>query len=207
MLNLARKSTIQRSMIHERNIPVPMRDGVRLFANLFRPPADGASAVMLSVTPYGKDKLPDWLGEFFMRLSGVKFGKLNRSQFTGFESPDPAHWVENGYSVVQADVRGMHKSEGRAGVLRPLDAQDYYDLIEWVASQPWCTGRVALMGVSYLAMSQWRVAALKPPHLSAIVPWEGVTDLYREFSFHGGIPETSFVPLWFKIRIKRGRNR
>jgi uncharacterized protein len=56
-------------------------------------------------------------------------------------------------------------------------------------------------------MSQWRVAALKPPHLRAIVPWEGVTDLYREFAFHGGIPETKFVPTWFKIRIQGGRNR
>jgi predicted acyl esterase len=194
-------------MICERNIPVPMRDGVLLFANLFRPRANGPRAVILSITPYSKDKLPDWLGEFFMRLSGVRFGKLNRSRYAGFESPDPAHWVENGYAVIQADVRGMHKSEGRAGVLRPLDAQDYYDLIEWAASQPWCTGRVGLMGVSYLAMSQWRVAALKPPHLRAIVPWEGVTDLYREFAFHGGIPETRFVPIWFQMRIKRGLNR
>ena len=136
-----------------------------------------------------------------------KFGNLNCSRWAGFESPDPAYWVENGYAVVQADVRGMHKSEGQAGVLRPLDAQDYYDLIEWAAVQPWCTGRIGLMGVSYLAMSQWHVAALKPPHLRAIVPWEGVTDLYRELAFHGGIPETKFVPTWFKNRIKRGRNR
>jgi uncharacterized protein len=194
-------------MIVERDIAIPMRDGVRLSANLFRPGADGPWAVIMTVTPYGKDKLPDRLGEFFMRLSGVRFGKLNRSRFTGFESPDPAHWVENGYAVLQADARGMHKSEGRAGVLRPLDAQDYYDLIEWTAMQPWCTGRIGLMGVSYLAMSQWHAAALKPPHLRAIVPWEGVTDLYRELAFHGGIPETNFVPTWFRNRIKRGRNR
>jgi uncharacterized protein len=84
--------------------------------------------------------------------------------------------------------------------LRLLDAQDYYDLIEWVASQPWCMGRIGLMGVSYLAMSQWRVAALKPPHLREIVPWAGVTDLYREFAFHGGIPETRFIPIWFRVR-------
>ena len=63
------------------------------------------------------------------------------------------------------------------------------------------------MCVSYLAISQWRVAALKPPHLRAIVPWEGVTDLYRKFAFHGGIPETKFIPIWSKMRIKHGRNR
>ena len=191
----------------QRDLPVPMRDGRRLFANLFRPPDDQPLPVILSVTPYGKDQLPDRLATFFMRLSGIKFGKVTCSRLTGFESPDPAHWVEQGYAVLQADVRGMHRSEGEAGVLRPQDAEDYYDLIEWTASQPWCTGRVALMGVSYLAMSQWQVAALKPPHLVAIVPWEGVTDLYRELAFHGGIPETRFVPTWFKMRIKRGRNR
>jgi predicted acyl esterase len=191
----------------ERDLPVVMRDGVRLFANLFRPTADGPHPVILSVTPYGKDKLPDRLATFFMRLSGVKFGKVNCSQVTGFESPDPAYWVQQGYAVLQADVRGMHTSEGQAGVLRQQDAEDYYDLIEWAATQSWCTGRVGLMGVSYLAMSQWYAAALKPPHLSAIVPWEGVTDLYRELAFHGGIPETKFIPLWSKVRLQRGHNR
>src|ERR1019366_5604594 len=101
------------------------------------------------------------------------------------EAPDPVYWVQQGYAVLQADVRGMHKSEGHAGILRQQDAEDYYDLIEWAGSQPWCTGRVGLMGVSYLCMSQWCVAALKPPHLCAMVPWEGVTDLYREPEFHG----------------------
>ncbi len=190
----------------DRDLAVPMRDGARLFVNLFKPAADGPYPVIMSVTPYGKDKLPDRLAAFFMRLSGVKFGKLNCSRLTGFESPDPVYWVQQGYAVLQADVRGMCKSEGQAGVLRQQDAEDYYDLIEWGASQPWCTGRVGLMGVSYLAMSQWRVAALKPPHLRAIVPWEGVTDLYREFAFHGGIPETKFIPIW-SMRLKLGRNR
>jgi uncharacterized protein len=195
------------SLAIERDLAVPMRDGVRLFVNLFRSAADGSYPVIMSVTPYGKDNLPDRVATFFMRLSGVKFGNLNCSRLTGFESPDPIYWVRQGYAVVQADVRGMHKSEGPAGVLRQEDAEDYYHLIEWAASQPWCTGRVGLMGVSYLAMSQWYVAALKPPHLCAIVPWEGVTDLYRELAFHGGIPETKFVSLWAKMRIQRGHNR
>jgi len=190
----------------QRDLAVPMRDGVRLFANLFRPKADGPHPLIMSVTPYSKDKLPDHLASFFMRLSGVKFGKVNCSRLTGFEAPDPVYWVQQGYAVLQADVRGMHKSEGEAGVLRQQDAEDYYDLIEWAATQPWCTGRLGLMGVSYLAMSQWRVAALKPPHLCAIVPWEGVTDLYRELAFHGGIPETKFVPIWSR-RMRLGRNR
>jgi predicted acyl esterase len=80
-------------------------------------------------------------------------------------------------------------------------------VIEWAASQPWCDGGVGLSGVSYLAMSQWSVAALRPPHLKAIVPWEGVSDLYREMAFHGGIPETGFVPIWWKKRMMSGRNK
>ena len=196
-----------KSIVLERDLAVPMRDGTRLFVNLFRPPVERPLPVIMSVTPYGKDRLPDRLATFFMRLSGVKFGSVKCSRLTGFESPDPAYWVQQGYAVLQADARGMHRSEGAAGVLRPADAEDYYDLIEWTAGQAWCTGRVGLMGVSYLAMSQWCVAARRPPHLSAIVPWEGVSDLYRELAFHGGIPETRFVPTWFKMRIKRGRNR
>jgi uncharacterized protein len=194
------------SLTIERDLLVPMRDGVRLFANLYRPAAERPHPAIMSVTPYGKDKFPDRVANFLMRLSGVKFGKLNCSSLTGFESPDPTYWVQHGYAVLQADVRGMHNSDGHAGVPRQQDAEDYYDLIEWTASQPWCTGRVALMGVSYLCMSQWYVAALKPPHLSAMVPWEGVTDLYRELAFHGGIPETGFAPLW-DMRLKRGHNR
>src|ERR1017187_9578466 len=105
----------------ERNLAVPRRDGMHLFANLFKPKADRPCPMILSVTPYGRDKLPDRVANFFMRLSGVKFGKLNCSRLTGFESPDPVYWVQQGYAVLQADVRGMHKSEGNAGVLRQQD--------------------------------------------------------------------------------------
>jgi predicted acyl esterase len=194
-------------MLFERDVVVTVRDGTRLMANLFRPADGGRVPLVLSVTPYGKDKLPDRIGMVFMRLAGIRFGDIAVSRYTGFEAPDPVYWVKNGYAVMQAEVRGMHKSQGRAGVLTAQDAEDYYDLIEWAAAQPWCDGGVALSGVSYLAMSQWRVAALNPPHLKAIVPWEGVSDLYREFVFHGGIPETGFIPIWWKNRMVRGRNR
>ncbi len=184
-----------------------MRDGVRLFVNVFRPKQLERAPVIMSVTPYGKDKMPDWLGMTFMRLAGVRLGRLDCSRWTGFESPDPAFWTAAGYVVVQADIRGMHRSEGRAGVLNEADAEDYGELIEWAARQPWSTGAVGLLGVSYLAMSQWRVAALKPPALKAIVPWEGVTDLLREFGYQDGVPETGFIGTWWKMRMLRGRNR
>src|SRR6266581_3227929 len=190
----------------ERDVPVPMSDGVQLMANVFRSFEPSRSPVLMSVTPYGKDTLPDRRGMLLMRLSGVRFGHLDCSAWTGFEAPDPLFWVRVGYAVVQADGRGMHKSEGQASVLSDRDAEDYYELIEWAAHQSWSTGSVGLIGVSYLAMSQWRVAALRPPSLKAICPWEGVTDLLRELAYQDGVPETGFTTLWWR-RLQRARNR
>lgn len=196
-------------IIMEQNAPVRMSDGIRLYANVFRPAADGRYPAILSVTPYSKDKMPDRKSVLFMRLSGVRFGKMRHSRWTGFESADPLYWVKEGYVVAQADIRGMHTSEGAAGMLTDQDATDYAAFIEWAAAQQWCNGRVGLMGVSYLAMSQWRVAALMPPSLEAICPWEGGagTDLLREMAYHDGVPETGFLNTWWKIRIRGGRNR
>ncbi len=194
-------------LIAEKNVAVRLRDGITLYANVFRPAGAERVPAILSVTPYGKDRTPDRLGMLLMRLSRVRFGRLAASRLTGFEAPDPVFWTAHGYAVAQADARGMHRSEGQAGVLSDTDALDYAELIAWVARQPWCSGAVGLCGVSYLAMSQWRVAPLRPPALKAIIPWEGVTDLYRELAFQGGIPETGFLPVWWKHRMKSGHNK
>jgi predicted acyl esterase len=190
-----------------RDVAVQMRDGATLAVNVYLPKMEAPAPVIMSVTPYGKDVHPDRRSTFFMRLAGVRFGRLACSAWTGFESPDPVYWTNAGYAVVQADVRGMHRSSGNAGVLTETDALDYAELIEWAAQQPWSSGAVGLVGVSYLAMSQWRVAALRPPSLKAIVPWEGATDLLREFAYQDGIPETGFVGTWWKVRMAGGRNR
>jgi hypothetical protein len=191
----------------DQDVDISMRDGVHLKPNIFRPAEKQLVPVVMSVTPYGKDAAPDWIHMTLMRIVGVRFGALDCSNWTGFEAPDPLFWTRAGYAVVQADVRGMHKSEGHAGALTSDDARDYYELIEWAARQPWATGAVGLLGVSYLAMSQWRVAALHPPSLKAIIPWEGVTDMLRELGYQDGVIETSFVRTWWRFRMTRGRNR
>ena len=189
-------------MIIQRNVPVSVSDGTTLRVNVFRP--SNPAPVILSMTPYGKDNAPDRIGKLAMRLAGVRFGHLNHSRLTGFESPDPRFWVAHGYAVVQGDTRGMHASDGTAGFLTDRDARDYTDVIAWAAGQPWSTGAVGLNGVSYLCMSQWRVAALRPAGLKAIVAWEGASDLLREFAYHGGIPESGFLSTWWKNRMIRG---
>ena len=189
-------------MLVDRDVAVRMSDGTVLRANVFRP--DTVAPAIMSMTPYGKDNAPDRIGKLAMRVAGVRFGHLNCSRLTGFESPDPQYWVDHGYALIQGDTRGMHASEGVAGFLTDRDAQDYAEIIAWAAEQPWCNGTVGLNGVSYLCMSQWRVAALRPPGLKAIVAWEGASDLLREFAYHGGIPETGFLPVWWKNRMLRG---
>ena len=161
--------------------------------------------MVASVTPYGKDALPDRLGLAFLRLAGVRFGRLAPSRWTGPESPDPLFWTAAGYAVVQADAPGTHRSPGQAGLLTPQDADDHEDLITWAAAQEWSTGDVALCGVACLAMSQWRVAGRRPPALRAIIPWEGATDPLRELGYQDGVPETRSTTMWWRFLRRRGR--
>jgi len=190
-------------MTIEWDVPVPVRDGTLLRANVFRPPGGGAAPAILSVHPYGKDAIAarrprgprlDFQYHAFPQPDPITFSTL-----TGWEAPDPAFWVAQGYAVVNVDQRGAGTAAGRAELLSEQEALDYHDVIEWVAAQPWCSGRVGLDGVSYLAIAQYRVAALRPPHLAAICPWEGFSDVYRDFARPGGGREDGFTILWSTI--------
>ena len=170
-------------MLVERDAAVPMRDGVCIFVDVFRPPAGAPAPPIIAWSPYGKHAPVSY--DLFPN-SGVR--KEWVSRHAGFEAPDPVYWVGHGYAVVNVDPRGLWYSEGEATFLGDQEAEDVYDLVEWAGTQPWSNGRVGMSGVSYLAMVQWRAAPLRPPHLAAINPWEGVSDLYREYAMHGGIP-------------------
>jgi predicted acyl esterase len=196
-------------VIVERDVPVPMPDGVVLRVNVFRPAEGGPSPVVMCAHPYGKDNLPTpFLGGY---LPSVQYRVLRQpepvrfSEWTGWEAPDPAFWVPRGYAVVNADLRGFHQSEGRGNLLTEAEGLDYHAIIEWAAAQPWSTGKVGLNGVSYLAISQWRTASTRPPHLAAICPWEGFTDMYRDIACPGGIREQGFFHLWGRGVRTNGR--
>jgi predicted acyl esterase len=189
-------------MIMEREVPVKMRDGVKLYVNVFRPDKTGKFPVVMSADIYGKDELP---GKTYDRIPNT--GVIGASVFAPFESPDPGFWVPNDYALVKAALRGSSNSEGGLFPQSSREAQDYYELIEWAAAQEWSTGAVGTNGVSYLATTQWFVASLNPPHLKAMIPWEGQNDLYRDKAFHGGIPETEFYRGWFKRLLSRWPGR
>ena len=186
------RRTIEYGMIIERDVAVALRDGVRIFVDVYRPRDEQPAAPLIAWGPYGKH-VPNEPARF----PGAGLNAEHMSPITPFEGPDPVYWVPRGYAVVTVNPRGTWYSEGNATYLSPEEAQDFYDVIEWAGVQPWSSGKVGLTGVSYLASSQWRVAELNPPHLAAMNPWEGWADTYREVAYHGGIPDSWFWPyLW-----------
>ncbi|MFE3194402.1 CocE/NonD family hydrolase [Nocardia sp. NPDC059240] len=191
------------------DVAVPVRDGTVLRINVFHPDTPGPHPVIMSAHPYGKDRMP-LRGRHGRGISGQyrlmpQPGRVRFSDPTSWEAPDPQVWTEHGYVVVNADLRGGGTSEGIGSLFTEQEAQDYYDLIEWVAAQPWSTGRVGLDGVSYLALSQYRVAALRPPHLAALCVWEGFSDFYRDFAYPGGVREDGFSVFWSKATARAAR--
>jgi predicted acyl esterase len=193
----------------DRNVAVPLADGTTLRANVFRPEQDGRFPVIMCAYPYGKDVLPQATPVGYLPLKRYRFirqpATVEFSAYTAWESPDPSYWVPRGYAVINLDLRGFGTSEGSGTFLSDQEAADYAEAIEWAAAQPWSTGKVGLNGVSYLAISQWKVAALRPKSLAAICPWEGWTDVYRDVAYPGGVREDGFIPFWANMTERAGR--
>ena len=185
------------------DIPVAMDDGCVLRADVFRPLEEGRHPVLLSYGPYGKG-LPFQQGygsawDIMVREHpDVAAGSTNAYQ--NWEVCDPEKWVPHGYACVRFDSRGAGRSPGIIDHFSERETRDLYECIEWAGEQPWCTGKVGLSGVSYYAINQWHVAALQPPHLTCMCPWEGAADFYRDMSYHGGIYCT-FFERWYEIQV------
>lgn len=172
------------------DVPVKMRDGIKIYVDIYLPERlDGRKIpALISWSFYGKrpgDGMDVW------KVLGVPPSTI--SKMSKFESPDPGFWCRNDYAVINVDPRGIGHSEGDHTLFGTQDGEDGYDLVEWLAQQEWCNGKSALAGNSCVAMTQWRIAAQQPPHLAAICPWEGTSDIYRESAFEGGIPAQSFI--------------
>lgn len=179
-------------MIFEHDVAIPVRDGAVLSANVYRPSNSDRSPVIMTVGPYGKDvHFADRNPEAYALID-------EQGSYLNWETPNPEWWVPRGYVVVRVDQRGIGSSAGRLDLFSEQQGEDFYDAIEWTAAQPWSTGKVGLLGISYYALTQWQVAALQPPHLAAIIPWEGLVDLYRDASHHGGILSNTFLNHWYQ---------
>ena len=168
-----------RHVIVERNQAAKMRDGVTLYADVYRPARDGRFPALLMRTPYDKDET-DQSARLAMTVAAVR----------------------RGYVVVVQDTRGQFKSEGRF-VPYTQEVLDGYDTIEWVARLPWVDGNVGTFGLSYPGAVQWMTAPTRPPHLKAMAP--AMTFAHaNHFVYHGGIFEADFVE-WLLGRQIRER--
>jgi predicted acyl esterase len=177
-------------LLIEKDVDVPMRDGARLKADVFRPDDGGKFPAILNLGPYQKDKL--WVVPDTLEEAG--------NPHMNWETVNPHWWVPRGYAAVRVDGRGSGKSPGQCEPWSHAESIDFYDAIEWAAAQPWCNGNVGLSGISYFAINQWFVANHQPPALKAIIPWEGFADIYRDALYHGGILSL-FMTNWFTAHL------
>jgi len=143
-----------------RGVLVPMRDGVRLSVDIYAPRGSaGPFPGILAHTPYDNN--------------------AQRETATWF--------AQRGYVVVSADARGRYDSEGEWDPFGALHRVDGYDLVEWVAAQPWCTGKVGMIGGSYLGWTQWWAASMAPPHLAAVAPRVSPPDPFESLPYQHGV--------------------
>lgn len=157
------------------HVLIPMRDGVRLAANVFLPNKTGHLPVILERTPYNK---------------GVAI------------TPNYQALVDHGYAVVVEDVRGRYESEG---IFDPLhqETADGDDTLNWIASQPWSNGKIGMTGGSYRGIVQWKAALSGNPHLKAIFPVVSGYDEYRDrFYSTGGAMKLGHRLLWMSENLK-----
>ena len=180
-------------VVLEKDVAVSLRDGVTIYVDVFRPARTERVPVIVAWSPYGKGQGTSVSVMGIFGLVGLANSVV--SGLEKFEGPDPAYWCGKGFAICNPDVRGIVDSEGDSVLWDRQEGRDCYDLVEWLAEQEWCSGKVGMSGTSYLAVAQWFTAAEQPPHLAAINPWEGVSDVYRDLVMRGGMPDTGFAQL------------
>ena len=159
-------------LIIDRDVPVEMRDGTVLRADVYRPESDASWPVLLQRTPYDKN-IP--------RISALLL--------------NPVRAASAGYVVVVQDVRGRFASDGDFYTFR-YEPDDGYDTIAWAAAQSWSTGKVGMFGLSYVGATQWLAATTTPPALATIVPVVTASDYYEGWTYQGGAFELGFNASW-----------
>lgn len=137
----------------------------------------------------------------FHEKSFAEVNPEHHSDHSAWETPDPGFWTKHGYAIVRADERGLGQSPGFLDTMSRGTSEAFCDVVEWAAEQPWSSGKVGLLGISYYAGSQWRVAARQPKGLAAIIPWEGMSDYYRDRCRHGGIFSNKFINFWWNRQV------
>jgi predicted acyl esterase len=176
-------------IIAEHDIMIPVRDGVKLCADVFRPADDkGKFPALIAMISFNKEvqSARVWPGASRSR-------RINGTPDAAIEAGAYDFFVRRGYVEIICSERGTGKSGGKYSLISPQDIEDAYDIIEWAAAQPWCNGSVGMLGSGDTAIHHGMVAVLQPPHLKAIAPIGTYWDLYREFWWPGGVLFNGFL--------------
>jgi uncharacterized protein len=188
-------STPDYEMTQDFDVKAPMRDGINLLTDVYRPQAEGKFPVLIAASPYPRQ----------IQNCGAPMGFI--------EAGASDFWVPRGYVHVIANLRGTSGSGGTFGFMDGQERQDLHDLVEWAAAQPWSDGNVGMLGISYFASTQIQAATQQPEHLKAIFALEATTDLYQS-AVHHGLMSASFVTTFLAMigmtssqtnRLWRGR--
>ncbi len=162
-------------------IELVTRRGEKLRADVYLPGGGkGPFPVVLAAAPYQKSlrRLPPvWSFAF------VEYGPMQL-------------YLDNGYAYVIVDTPGSGRSGGKFDLVSREEGEAIHDAIEFVALQSWCTGKIGMIGQSYLCWSQWNAARTRPPHLTTIVAYDGAADMYRDWMYQGGIPVVGLLGAW-----------
>ena len=174
----------------EKDVFVPVRDGIRLCMNIYRPDAGGKFPALLAMGGYGKE-----LQEVLIPPQPLQKSPLWDGNIEAGDTPDV---VSRGYVHVIGDVRGVGQSEGEhTGVFSSQEGRDGADVVEWIAQQPWCDGNVGMIGYSYYGGIQLKVAIEQPPHLKAVFVSHILNDFYRDsMAYVGGVIGLFHYGIW-----------
>src|SRR4051812_46806662 len=159
-------------VVTDKDVPITMRDGIILSADVYRPDKPGRYPVIITQTPYNKESA---------------LGSAN------------TYLVQRGYVHIVVDVRGTGSSQGSWDSFGPAEQADGPEVVAWSRRQPWSDGDVGLWGASYMAITQLTTAAQRPAGLKAIFPIVPMSDSYRDITFSGGQTNISFIPLWLGL--------
>jgi predicted acyl esterase len=180
-----RTSERKYEITEEKDVSIPMSDGIKIDCDVFRPAGKGKFPGILGIQCY--EKTPQ---------TAPMIPSCMTWKNAAYEAGDPNFYVRRGYGQVVINVRGSGKSGGKYLNYGEREVQDTAEIIDWIANQPWCDGNVGMFGVSYYAVAQQQVAALNPPHLKCIFAPFGYTDFYRDKYYHGGILAHAFMRTW-----------
>ncbi len=164
------------------NVQVIMRDETPIALDIYRPAGNVSYSTLYAAGPFPHT--------------------INILTETEAEAGPIAWYVSQGYAVVVADVRGTGGSGGDFAFFSREEQQDHYEIIEWIATQPWSDGKIAGTGAGYYAASQWQMAIQNPPHLECIAPINGTLDPFREWISPGGLSNNAFTNDWYDRKVR-----